>query len=323
MIIDPLLNIHLLITFLLIPAIALLLVALSIFYLRRSKGRRTDHTTAVGEFYDKHADDFQQVYGDVIQAFRTTDVRSLLAYQAKTMQLRKGMRVLDAGCGVGGPALYFAGEYGVCVDGLTASGRQCSIAVEKIKAAGLSGQVRILQGDYHDPATFFPGEDYDVIYFLESLGHSHDKARALDGAFKVLKPGGRLYIKDLFIKETVSADHLKKIKHNIECINKAYHYNVADLNQLLSLIRGKGFILSSLKTIDIPLEEFENLSISNVFQELTGINRIDNLQSYIFPVDFFELLCIKPWGNMIMDNNHYFLQNLYYMQLEQLPKHES
>ena len=78
----------------------------------------------------------------------------------------------------------------------------------------------------------------------------------------------------------------------------------------------KGWILAQLKTIDLPLEDFENLSISNEFQELTGIGRIDSWQDYIFPVEFYELVCLKPWTNPNVGNSRYFLQNLYYMQVQ-------
>lgn len=97
-------------------------------------------------------------------------------------------------------------------------------------------------------------------------------------------------------------------------INKAYKYDITDLNTLLDQIRGKGYILTSLKTIDLDLADFENLSISNDFQELTGIARIDNWDEYIFPVDFFELKCLKPGYNLDHRPDRYFLQHLYYMQ---------
>src|SRR3981189_1204885 len=37
---------------------------------------------------------------------------------AKHMELRAGLRLLDVGCGIGGPARYFAGEHGCKVTGI-------------------------------------------------------------------------------------------------------------------------------------------------------------------------------------------------------------
>ena len=93
---------------------------------------------AVGKFYDNTTDAFLQVYGEVIQAFRTKDVSGLLHYQASAMGLKPGMRLLDAGCGVCGPAIFFAKNYGVEVDAVTASEIQAEIAAKKIEAAGMS-----------------------------------------------------------------------------------------------------------------------------------------------------------------------------------------
>src|SRR3989338_2479858 len=53
----------------------------------------------VGDFYNSQTDNFLQVYGEVIQAFRTTDVHKLLDYQIKSIGFEKGQRVLDAGWG--------------------------------------------------------------------------------------------------------------------------------------------------------------------------------------------------------------------------------
>lgn len=270
---------------------------------------------AVGKFYDNNCDAFSRVYGDVIQAFRTTDVTKLLHYQARAMSLKPGMKILDAGCGVCGPAIFFSENYGVVVDAVTVSEKQVAIAKNKIVSAGLSGKVTICKGDYHQLASIFPENSYDVVYFLESFGHSQNKAKAIHAAWQMLKPGGLLYIKDLFVKETIIPRHIKQIKKNIFHLNKAYRYNVGNLYDCIRHIRRKGFILSSLKTIDISLEDFENLTISNEFQELTGIYKIDDLQSYIFPVDFFELFCIKPWYEAAKGANRYFLQNLYHLQI--------
>ncbi len=279
-------------------------------------GGQHNHGPAhVGRFYDKYNDAFINVYGDVIQAFRTNNVSKLLEYQATIMNLRPGMKLLDAGCGICGPAIYFAKNCDVRIDAVTISSVQAVMGRKKIDEAGLSEKISVYEGDYHFLSKILSEESYDVIYFLESFGHSNNKQKVIESAWHMLKPGGLLYIKDLFVKEGILPSHTSVIEENVAKINKAYHYNVGYLNDVIADIRKKGFILSSLKTIDIPLQDFENLTISNDFQELTGIHRIDNLQAYLFPVDFFELLCIKPWYDITKGNSRYFLQNLYYMQV--------
>lgn len=275
----------------------------------------SDHAQNVGEFYNEQTDNFLKVYGEVIQAFRTTDVTKLLDYQIEAIGLKKGQRVLDAGCGVCGPACYFAENTGCEIEAITISGGQVEKARSKIEERSLSDKIKVTHSDYHQLENYFESDSFDTAYFLESFGHAKDHEQVINSVWGILKPGGTLYIKDLFIKEAAIPSFEQGIKEEVANINKAYRYNVPDLYEILKFIRKKGFILSSLKTIDIPLDDFENLTISNDFQELTGINKIENLQEYVFPVDFFELKCIKPWNSLEFGNSRYFLQNLYYMQV--------
>jgi len=270
----------------------------------------------VGDFYNEQTDNFLKVYGEVIQAFRTKDVSVLLEYQKNAMNLQEGQNVLDAGCGVCGPAIYFAENSGISVEAISVSKIQVEKAKENIRKSKVPEKLNVREGDYHILEDYYPLNSFDVIYFLESFGHATDHFKVLDSAWKVLKPGGIIYIKDLFWKKALYPGMEKGIEKEINNINKAYRYNVPDLNLILDHIRKKGFILSSLKTIDIPLDDFENLTISNDFQELTGINKIENLRDYIFPVDFFELKLMKPAMDIFSGNSRYFLQNLYFMQVE-------
>ena len=280
---------------------------------QRMSGTYDDsHARNVGQFYDLHHNDFLSVYGEVIQAFRTKNVADLLNYQISSIGFRPGQRVLDAGCGIAAPAIYFATHAGVHVDAITISKMQHETACEKVAIANLADEVSVVHGDYHNLETCFEPGAYDVVYFLESFGHSSAKRRLVDSCWEVLKPGGVLYIKDLFKRTPLKPEHKGKIDQEIRKINKAYHYEVADLNTMLDDLRGRGFILASLKTIDLDLEQFEDLAVSNKFQELTGLARIENWEEYVFPVDFFELKCVKPEFSLDERIDRYFLQNLYH-----------
>ena len=271
---------------------------------------------SVGEFYNQQTDNFLKVYGEVIQAFRTTDINTLLDYQIEAIGFEDGWKVLDAGCGVCGPARYFASKKNISIDAVTISQDQVDKSNLYIDKEHLKEKVKVHLGDYHHLSKQFPQNTYNAVYFLESFGHAHNHLQVIDESWEILKPGGTLYIKDLFIKEGAFEGHQEAIQKEVENINKAYRYNIADLYQVIKHLRKKGFIVSTIKTIDLKLEEFENLTISNDFQELTGINKIENLKEYVFPVDFFEIKCYKPWNDIVFGNSRYFLQNLYYMQIE-------
>lgn len=306
-----------------IGLLILLVIVLLIMLVRKSGSSTTPpksisgkDANAVGKFYNEQTDNFLKVYGKVIQAFRTIDVSVLLKYQIDAIGLKPGMKVLDAGCGVGGPAVFFAEHVDIEIEALTISSVQVEKAKENIKESKAAHKLHAKEGDYHLLENYYPTENFDAIYFLESFGHAVDHLKVLDSAWKVLKPGGVVYIKDLFWKKALYKGMDAEILKEINNINRAYRYNVPDLNTILDHVRKKGYILSSLKTIDIPLEQFENLTISNDFQELTGINKIENLRDYVFPVDFFELKLMKPTVDILSGNSRYFLQNLYFMQVE-------
>lgn len=278
--------------------------------------KKQAHTTKdVANFYNEYNDKFLQVYGEIIQAYRTHDVSKLLDYQIEAMQLKRGMKVLDAGCGVCGPAIYFAQKAEVEVHAVTISEEQFKKSEENISKARLNGKVKAYCGDYHQMKEVVNQEGFDVVYFLESFGHSPYHSKAIDAAWQVLKPGGLLYIKDLFRREPLIPEHAPKIEREIKKINEAYRYNIADMYEVLKHIRKSGWIVNAIKTIDLGLQDFENLTISNEFQELTGIAKIESWEDYIFPIDFFELLLFKPHFKLENGLDKYFLQNLMYIQV--------
>ncbi|MFM2283886.1 MAG: hypothetical protein RL222_1390 [Bacteroidota bacterium] len=280
------------------------------------------HAAEVGKFYNKNHDAFLKVYGEIIQAFRTNNLDNILHYQIQTIGLSAEQRVLDAGCGVCGPARFFARNAGCSIDAVTISEVQQKASEEYILREGLQDKVKVHQADYHLVDTVFPKETFDKVYFLESFGHSPDKEKLLKAVWKVLKPGGEVYIKDLFRRVSDNWMVQYKIDSEIKKINKAYIYDVADLNDFVDMVRKLGYVIVFIKTIDIPLEDFENLSISNEFQELTGIAKIDNWEKYIFPIDFFEVKLYKPEYDINKGMHRYFLQNVFQLQMNHLNKNE-
>lgn len=262
----------------------------------------------VAAFYDRTTSQFLEVYGDIIQAFRTNEVADYLDYTIASAQLAGGQHIVDAGCGICGPAAYFAGKLsGLKVASCTVSTVQSEMAQKHIAAKGVDNQVTVTLGDYHRLPSLFPTSSFDRVLFLESFGHSKDKPAAIRSAWEVLKPGGKLYIKDLFRRESNDEWEQLHIDHICGQIDRAYEYEVGDLYQVLSAIRRQGFILEFLRPPQIPLEKFEHLSISNDFQNIFGIGKIDSWDSYVFPIDFYEILAVKPAFSLEKEKHLYHM----------------
>lgn len=295
---------------------------MALFNLFKRNTNSENHPKQVGNFYNTNHDAFIKVYGEVIQAFRTNDLKGILDYQIEQIGLKPEYKVLDAGCGVCGPARHFAKNTGCSIDAVTVSQVQKDASVQYISEEQLNDKIKVHLQDYHEVDKLFPKENFDKIYFLESFGHSTDKEKLLRAVWKVLKPGGEVYIKDLFRRVSRSWLVQRKIDSEIKKINDAYFYDVADLNKFVDLVRELGYVIVFIKTIDIPLDDFENLSISNEFQELTGIAKIDNWEKYIFPIDFFEVKLYKPEYDIKKGMHRYFLQNIFQIQMNHVNKNE-
>ena len=104
-------------------------------------------------------------------------------------RLGPGRHVLDAGCGLGGTAIWLAEEYGVRVTGLTNCEPHVGVAARCAEERGVGQLVRFLHGDFMDLP--FPDASFDAVLNQESFCYADNKLAYLRGVYRVLKPGGR------------------------------------------------------------------------------------------------------------------------------------
>jgi cyclopropane fatty-acyl-phospholipid synthase-like methyltransferase len=122
--------------------------------------------------------------------FNTNDLLAGIA------ELKPGMRVLDAGCGVGGSSLYIAQKYGCTTHGISLSTNQIQKASSQASLLNLGHLCKFSVADFCD--TSFDSESFDIVWAIESVCHANDKAEFLKEAFRLLKPGGKLVMLDFF-----------------------------------------------------------------------------------------------------------------------------
>lgn len=121
--------------------------------------------------------------------------REATAALASSLGLAAGLRVLDVGCGIGGPSRYIAKTYDCHVVGLDLTEKYCRAADLLAERAGLGDRVEYHPGNAL--AMPFGDAEFAVAYTQHVAMNIADKARLYAEVWRVLKPGGRFGIYDL------------------------------------------------------------------------------------------------------------------------------
>jgi sterol 24-C-methyltransferase len=169
-------------------------------YLERSTDRITrkrDYRQLVRQYYDSVTLFYHKGWGEHFHfaPFRGDEPvqRALEAQQAllaRRAQIRRGQRVLDVGCGIGGPGRNIARRTGAHVTGVTISPEQVRTAQGLIRKQGLEDRCQVLLGDAMQLDQ--PDASFDVVLAIESACHMPDKRAFYAECARVLTPGGRL-----------------------------------------------------------------------------------------------------------------------------------
>ena len=115
-----------------------------------------------------------------------------------------GQRVLDVGSGNGAAAVFLAERVGCEVAGLNISERENDEARRLAAERGVDDRVEIRHGDFHDLP--FDDGSFDVVWSQESLLHAVDKPGVVREMLRVARPGGRLVVSDLLMRDDVPDD---------------------------------------------------------------------------------------------------------------------
>jgi ubiquinone/menaquinone biosynthesis C-methylase UbiE len=108
--------------------------------------------------------------------------------QAERIPLTRDSRVLDVGCGTGGPARYLAHTFGCRVEGIDLTPELIETGQVLTRRCELADRVSLQLGN----ALSLPYADqaFDVVWCQNVTMNIADKARFLSEVCRVLKPGG-------------------------------------------------------------------------------------------------------------------------------------
>jgi len=113
---------------------------------------------------------------------------------AAQMDLQPGLRVLDVGSGIGGPARYFGAEHHCKVTGIDFTEEFVQVARSLTRRTKLDHLVEFVQGSALD--TGFQAKTFDRAYMIRVGMNIPDKAGVFREVRRVLKPAGKFAIFD-------------------------------------------------------------------------------------------------------------------------------
>jgi len=169
------------------------------------------------------------------------------------LQLQKGERYLDIGCGWGTLVATAARDYGVDATGITIAQKVAAYGTEQIQRMGVSDRARILTLDYRD----IPAGPYDKISCLEMAEHVGVRKFQdfMKQVYGMLADDGLFYLQiaGLRAKKGTLGFHFEDLVWGL-FMNK-YIFPGADASMPLS------FVVSNLESAGFEIHSVENVGI--------------------------------------------------------------
>ncbi len=163
-------------------------------------------------------------------------------FVAQKLQVKDMDRVLDVGCGIGGPLRGVVRATGANVTGLTINKHQVQRAREITSklTPWMQARSHFVVQDYLN-IKGMEENAYDAAFYMESSLHTEQRQKTFSEVFKLLKPGGRLVAMEYVLLPGWDANN----KEHQELMRMHLHGNGAaktpTIAEDLAQIRGAGF----------------------------------------------------------------------------------
>jgi sterol 24-C-methyltransferase len=219
------------------------------------EARRNEYATLTRHYYNLATDLYEYGWGQSFhfcrfskgEAFRQAVARHE-HYLALKMDIKEGSRVLDVGCGVGGPAREIAKFTGCNVVGFNNNDYQIERGTVYAKKEGLYPQVTFAKGDFMQMD--FPDNSFDAVYAIEATVHAPSLEGIYSEIFRVLKPGGVFGVYEWLMTDAYDNDNPRhrEIRLGIEIGDGISNMEKIDV------------ALAAMKTAGFKLEVNEDLA---------------------------------------------------------------
>ncbi|KAL8990784.1 MAG: hypothetical protein Q9177_000636 [Variospora cf. flavescens] len=224
-------------------------------------------------------------------------------YLAHMMGLRDGMKVLDVGCGVGGPAREIAKFSGVNIVGLNNNDYQIQRAGRYATKEGLASQMGFTKGDFMQMS--FPPNVFDAVYAIEATVHAPSLEGVYSEIFRVLKPGGVFGVYEWLMTDHYDNENPRHREIRLGIEQGDGISNMVKIDEALKAIQNAGFVLEHHEDLAdrvdarpwyYPLDG--NLRMASSLGDIFTIARMTRLGRFVAHnlVGGFELAGLIPKG---------------------------
>ncbi|KAL6713052.1 Delta(24)-sterol C-methyltransferase [Lecanora helva] len=213
-------------------------------------------------------------------------------YLAHIMGLREGMKVLDVGCGIGGPAREIAKFAVVEIVGVNNYEYQVSRA-RKLSAVnkGVAQQLSFATEDFTQLSS--PPDSFDAVYGIEATAHAHSLEAAYREIYRVLKPGGVFGLYEWLMTDRYDDDNPqhRTLRRGIEQGDGIPQ--MVTIAEAVRAIKAAGFILE----LHEDLAERPDASARPWYYPLDGDFRMARNVG-----DVFMIARMTQWGKIFLRN---------------------
>lgn len=267
------------------------------------EARKANYTDMVNKYYDLVTSFYEYGWGESFHFAHRWKGESLREsikrhehFLALQLGLKPGMKVLDVGCGIGGPLREIARFSSTCVTGLNNNEYQISRGSVLNGVAGVHKTCNFVKADFMKMP--FADNSFDAIYAIEATCHAPDALGCYKEIYRVLKPGQCFAAYEWCMTDSYDPNNMEhqKIKAQVEIGDGLP--DIRSTNQCLEALKLAGFEVVWEKDLaaDSPLPWYLPLDKSHFSLSsfrLTAVGRFITKNM----VKALEFLSLAPEGS--------------------------
>ncbi len=206
-----------------------------------------DHADTVREYYELCSGLMVWGWGESLhfapltptESLKESKVRHQRAMIAK-LELQQGMKVVDVGCGIGGPMRRVVREADVRVVGININEVQLAEAKRLNAEAGLEAMADFRNCSFENMSGI-EADTFDGGYAIESTCHAQNKEHAFGEIFRVLKPGALFWGQEMCLTDRFDPRDGRHRAAKRDLMRGIALHDIATFGEVNDALEGAGF----------------------------------------------------------------------------------